>query len=372
VAGNQRRRVKSRRKPDASQETASAVPGVWACQAEVPPGLEEIAQEELARLGEKQVSGLHSEPREPGVLIFSWQGRLAPLLNLKTAHAVYTLIRHPVPRPKALLGHEHFHRLLDQIDNVLALWPRQTFQSLYLSAAGSDSAVMERIKSELSAHTGLAVASHEGDLLLRVRRPPAGGAGWETLVRISPRPLATRDWRMCNYEGALNAAVAYAMGRLTGPQPQDVFVNLACGSGSLLLERFGLGPARALVGLDFDPNALACARQNAEAGGAGSEITLLQADLRAAPLPEGGATALVADLPFGHLVGSHTDNLELYPQVLAEAARLAAPGARFVLISHEVRLMESLLAKSPFWATLQVHKIWLGGLNPRIFVLQRY
>jgi hypothetical protein len=58
--------------------------------------------------------------------------------------------------------------------------------------------------------------------------------------------------------------------------------------------------------------------------------------------------------------------------VLAEAARLAAPGARFVLISHEVRLMESLLAKSPFWATLQVHKIWLGGLNPRIFVLQRY
>lgn len=340
--------------------------------AEAPPGLEEITRDELARLGRKRLRWLPSGQSEPGALVFSWQGRLEDLLQLKTVHAVYTLVRHPVPRPKALLGHQHFHRLLDQVEAIRAVWPPGTFQTLYLSAAGSDSSVMERLKAELSAHTGLAVASHEGDLLLRVRRPPGHPDSWETLVRISPRPLATRDWRVCNYEGALNAAVAYAMGWLTAPHPGDIFVNLACGSGSLLLERHSLAPARALIGLDHDPAALACARQNAAAGGTGNEITLLQADLRAIPLPPGRATALTADLPFGHLVGSHTENLDLYPQVLAEAARLAVTGARFVLISHEVHLMESLLATSPYWATLQVLKIWLGGLNPRIFVLQRY
>ena len=40
--------------------------------------------------------------------------------------------------------------------------------------------------------------------------PARGGDGWETLVRTTPRPLATRYWRVCNYEAALNATVAHA------------------------------------------------------------------------------------------------------------------------------------------------------------------
>jgi 23S rRNA G2445 N2-methylase RlmL len=80
---------------------------------------------------------------------------------------------------------------------------------------------------------------------------------------------------------------------------------------------------------------------------------------------------VLADLPFGHLVGSHATNLTLYPALLAEAARVTRPGGRAVLISHEVRLMERSLAELPVWCVEQQLRVNLRGLYPRIFVLRR-
>jgi tRNA (guanine6-N2)-methyltransferase len=341
---------------------------------ETPPGLEEFTRAELKRLALGRLRWSGTPPQSDGELQFAWLGSLLPLTRLACAHAVYLIARHPVPRPKALLGHEHFHRLLAQIDAVLRMWPDGTFHTLYLSAAGSGSSVMERLKDELAAHTGLAVASHEGDLLLRLRRAPGAKPGWETLVRLSPRPLTTRSWRVCNYEGALNAVAAQAMSQLTRPAGDDIFVNLACGSGSLLLERLANGPSRLLLGIDQDVKALDCARQNLIAYGNGNlppGVDLLRADAGETSLPAGLATALAADLPFGHLVGSHQANVNFYPRVLREAARLAAPQALFCLITHELHLVEDLLQESPSWEVRRVIKTTLGGLNPRIFVLKR-
>lgn len=375
---NQRRKLKKKNtKFKGQQNKIPAQPiSPLICLVEGPPGLEEISQREIDISGGKDLrwikpvsAGLNSAEE---ALTFEWSGDLQRLNHLKTVHAVYTIQQHPVPRPKALLGHQHFYRLLDQIETVRAIWPSSTFQTLYISAAGSDSSIMERLKTELTKATGLEIGSHEGDLLLRIRRPPDGSSGWQTLVRTSPRPLSTRDWRVCNYEGALNAAVAQAMCLLTKPEPNDTYINLTCGSGTLIIERASSGSYHQQIGIDLDPIALQCTYQNWISAGSPPGIQCLQADVCHVPLKNGSATALTADLPFGHLVGSHETNLELYPKILTEAARLATPGANFVLITHEVRLMENLLANSPHWATLQVHKVWLGGLNPRIFVLKRY
>ena len=64
-------------------------------------------------------------------------------------------------------------------------------------------------------------------------------------------------------------------------------------------------------------------------------------------------------------------NVALYPAILGEAARVAEPGARFALISHEIRLLESLLRDSAEWSTERVLRVSLGGLHPRIFLLRR-
>ncbi len=359
-----------RHQPASSGRTA---PLQYVCEAEVAPGLERIAREEIERRLKRYVTiwSTSGGRQASGAVRFDCRGDLRAVLDLQTVQAVYLVIHFLVPRPRALLGDEHFRRLVAQIELVRTLHPPDAFQTLYIGAAGSDSTVMTRLKDELARHTGLAVASPEGDLLLRLRRPLYHNTGWEALVRLSPRPLATRGWRVCNYGGSLNATVAHAMALLTEPRPQDVFLNIACGSGALLIERLRCRPAKRVIGCDIDSNALVCARANIEASGYADRIALHAWDARDLPLPDRSVDALCADLPFGNLVGSHETNRALYPAILGEAARVAKRSVRFVVISHEIRLLTTLLDCSAHWTVEDVLPITLGGLHPRIFVLRK-
>lgn len=336
-------------------------------EVEVAPGLEAVAQDELLAYFAKDV---HIFSAENGTIRIRLADEAHGLLGLRTVQSVYHTQHYPIPRPKALLGDQHFRALLRQIALVRELHPADAFESFYIGAAGSHTSVMQRIKSEVAQHTGLTPTEDEGDLHLRIR-PASHGTGWETLVRLTPRPLATRAWRLCSFEGALNAAVARAMIRLTQPGPKDVFLNLMCGSGTLLIERANDGPAAFIIGCDTDPHALDCAHINLRAAGHTQTVNLETWDATDLPLGDAMVDALVADLPFGNLTGSHQENVALYPAVLREAARVALPGARFVVITHEVRLMTECVSASDEWRAEDVLRVWLGGLHPRIFVLQR-
>lgn len=333
----------------------------------VPAGLEPLARHELRRLG----SGVRLDSGEqPEVIALRFSGELRALLALRSVTSVYVVQAFDVPRPKALLGDEQFRAALALCETVLRLHRPGSFQSLFVSAAGADTTVLRRLKQELAARLGLSVGAEDGDLLLRLRRG-ADGAGWELLARISPRPLATRLWRVCNLEGALNGPVAHAVAIGTAPSAEDVFLNIACGSGTLLAERLLLGPARRAIGCDTSAEALVCARANLEAAGLAGRYELHPWDARALPLPDASVDVITADLPFGHLVGSHAENLALYPALLAEAGRVARPGARAAFLSHEVRLIERLLAESAQWELETATRVDVGGLLPRIFVLRR-
>lgn len=333
----------------------------------VAAGLEELARAELRQLGR---SAQIVPSAEAGLLPLRYHGNLRSLLELQLATSVYMVHTFAVPRPRALLGDQQLRTIQQLSAKVMGLHPPGSFRTLYLSAAGGDSTILSRLKGELAANLGLSVGSDDGDLLVRLRREP-GGSGWQFLVRISPRPLATRAWRVCNREGALNGPVAHAMALLTRPTPSDRYLNLGCGSGSLLIERLRIGPARSALGCDRDATALRCAQANLAAAGLATRCELHNWDVRALPLPTASIDVVSADLPFGHLVGSHAENLSLYPALLAEAARVACPGARCVVLSHEVRLMERLLAQQSSWQLEQMVRVDLGGLFPRIVQLRR-
>ena len=134
-------------------------------------------------------------------------------------------------------------------------------------------------------------------------------------------------------------------------KPGERVFNPMCGSGTLLIEA-GLGAepgAIKLRGCDQAPAALACSAQNAAA--AGLAVALVEADATTTGLAESSVDVFLSDPPWGDAVGTHGDNAALYPALLAECARIAAPGARFVLLSHEVRLFGAPPRKKRLAAT---------------------
>ncbi len=344
------------------------------CEAVVAAGLEAVARDEIARrLGSRArlCEGMVHGSGNTGIR-FALDGSLTEALHLRTVSAVYLVQRYAIPRPRALLGDQHLRALLAQLALARSLHPPGAFATLFISAAGSESAVLARLKGELAARTGLEPGEGEGDLQIRLRPAPAPDTGWETLVRLTPRPLTARAWRVCNMEGALNAGVAHAMALLTVPRRSDVCLNICCGSGTLLIERLACAPARRAIGCDIDARALDCARANVAESGYTGRIELYDWDARGLPLADASVDVLLADLPFGQLVGSHDQNRELYPALLREAARVARSGARFCLVTHEARLIESALNAEPAWAVEQTLRVSLRGLPTRVLLLRRH
>lgn len=337
-------------------------------EVEFAEGLLDIVRAEVKRIIRNQ--GKLGKSHRADALGFTYDGHPSDLLKLRSVIAVYQLLHFDIPRPKAFLGHQHFHRLLDVIDKITQITNPNDYKSLYINAAGSQSSVMLRLKEDLSRELGLSIADDEGDLLLRIRRTPKAKQGWDVLIRLTARPLATRDWRVCNFPGALNASVAHAMILMTKPTPQDIFLNIACGSGTILIERAENLPAKQIIGCDIDFEVLDCAKENVMISG-NQNIKLIHGNGARLPLPDVSVDALCADLPFGQLVGSHDNNIELYPAILKEAARVAKSGAIFAIITHELRLMERILQKDTNWLIKNQYKITLSGLHPHIFVLER-
>jgi len=331
---------------------------MWEILGEALPGLEELAAQELGAL-----TGAGRRLR------FEYAGDLSELLELRLLHSAYLVVAVKAARPTALLGEQHLGRLEQAIRAVRRLHPAGAFRSFRLGAAGHRSTTFRRLADALAERTGLAYDQDDGELLVRVRR---AGDGWEALVRLSPRPLSARGWRVCDIPGALNASIAAAMVRLSDPNPGDRFANLLCGSGTLLVERLLVERARQAVGFDLDRRALEAGRENFEAAGLSGRITLVRADAGCLPCPSAAFDALTADLPYGDLVGSHRENRRLYPRVLREAARVAAPAARMVLVTQDIRLLDTCLAEvRELWEPKQRLRVFQGGHRPEVTVLRR-
>ncbi|RHA38416.1 methyltransferase domain-containing protein [Cellulomonas rhizosphaerae] len=333
------------------------------------PGLGDVLADEVTAV-------LH--PRRPAAPVAGRDDALAvaisnPLAHtrrLTTAVAVFLVLHFDVPRPKSLTSGDHLARIVEAMYSSLRVAGSSTFR---FEAAGSDSSVFARLASELNAATGLKYDEKDGELVVRVRRGPARGEadpGWDVLVRVGNRPLSARPWRAADYPGAANATIAAAMTRIAGVVPEDRVVNLMCGSGTLLIERLLAGPAAAAVGIDDAPDAIAAATENLAAASLARKAQLITADIRD-PQLEGGYDLLLADPPWGTLHGSHATNAELHADLLRAAHRLAAPGARLVVLTHEIKVMDRCLRETDQWTTREVTRVFAKGHHPRIYVLDR-
>jgi hypothetical protein len=342
----------------------------WDVECDVLPGMEAILARELRRCFRGRVGQLADTGRAS--LRFGFQGSLAELLGLRTAHSAYLALAFSGRRPTALLGHQNLRALLERIQVIRNLHPPGMVCTFRFGAAGRDTSTFRRLATELEAQSGLRHDPDDGELLIRIRPSGRPDDGWEALLRLSPRPLSTRVWRVANYPGALNATIAAAMIDLTQPRPDDHFINLMCGSGTLLVERLLICRTAEALGVDISGEALAAARANLAAAGLSRAARLMESDAVLTGLDMARYTVLCADLPYGNLVGSHRENSVLYPMLLEEAGRMAAPGARFAVITHEIRLFDSSLEDARnVWQAERTFRVFQGGQRPQVYLLRR-
>jgi tRNA (guanine6-N2)-methyltransferase len=335
------------------------------------PGLADVVEAEVTeRLG--RAGRLRPVPGRSDSFLLDLHGPWDQLLELRTIVAAFAVLTFGVPRPRSLTSGEHLPEIVRTIQAVRGLDPVPRPASFRFDAAGHRSVGFRRLAEEVARATGLPYDEDDGDLLLRFRRAAERPDGWDVLVRLSTRPLSDRAWRVRNLPGAANATVAAAMARLTRPRPQDRVANLLCGSGTLLVERLLAGPARLAVGVDRDRAVLEDCRQNLAAAGLGDRARLLACDLADdAWLAHGPYDVLLADPPWGTLVGDHTANEALYASLLERARRAATPGTRLAVLTHEIRLMERCLDRAQGrWEPEGVTRVYQKGHHPRIYLLR--
>src|SRR5687767_13687028 len=92
-----------------------------AFEVEVIPGLEALAVDELLERLRHDLTLLPA--LKAGLLPIQYGGPLQTLLELDTVLAVYLQRHFPVPRPRALLGHEYWTQLGQMIETVRSLHP---------------------------------------------------------------------------------------------------------------------------------------------------------------------------------------------------------------------------------------------------------
>jgi len=331
------------------------------------PGLEDLLRVELERRLKGQVSFIgHARTSE---CHFRFSGSANALLSLRLCHVLYQQRHFKVIRPRTLLSPEHLITLAQDVSSVMAVRPADRYTGLRLDAAGANSPTMQRLGTQLGEKLGLPFRNDTGDLVITLR--PAK-SGWEVLYRVGNRPLGTRAWRQVNYLGSLSGTVAAALVELSSPSPHDAFLNLMCGSGTIMIERSKRAEARALVGVDNSPAALVAAQTNCAAAGLRGQLLLAKGDTTCLPFADMSFDKLCADLPWGESLGRREANSSLYELTFAEAHRLCRPKGKLVVLTQDQRALKTLGGDAVRgWQLVEERAFVQRGFHPVCRVYQK-
>lgn len=177
-----------------------------------------------------------------------------------------------------------------------------------------------------------------------------------------------RDYRKCSLKFSISPPFAYAMNFLAGLDEKDRILDPFCGSATILIERQLLKPA-ICVGVDIDPRALDCAKQNIKT--AGVKIELKHGDIMDKKFPDGYFTKIISNLPFGIHSGSREKNIKLYRFLADRASNWLKIGGKAVFITNTKSLLRNSFAFNPSWELVSEIPFQISGLNLSIFVYQK-
>jgi putative N6-adenine-specific DNA methylase/tRNA (guanine6-N2)-methyltransferase len=222
----------------------------------------------------------------------------------------------------------------------------------------------------LEAHYGTTVDLEEYDVEVRV---DVHDETCLVSVQHTHEALSRRQARLFQPRAALKPNVAYALLRLAHLKaPPSVVLDPFCGSGTILWEAGALWPEATLVGNDWNEETLDGARQNAEAQAMVERVTLHKGDVwyLAETLDDQRADLVVTNPPFGVRLASSMDFRPFYRRVLQQFHETLNPDGRVVMLVLRQAPFNQALRNIDHFDVRHVRVIEIGGLYPRVFVLQ--
>ena len=129
---------------------------------------------------------------------------------------------------------------------------------------------------------------------------------------------------------------------LAAPSPGERVVDLGCGRGGDLVRAAGaVGPSGRVTGVDATPRMVEAARERTSGL---AQVSVLQGDLAAVPLPDRCADLVVSNCAINHA----RDKAAVYREV----ARILTPGGRAVVsdVVSEAPLPEAVRSDPAAWA----------------------
>ncbi|ADB33016.1 putative RNA methylase [Kribbella flavida DSM 17836] len=193
-----------------------------------------------------------------------------------------------------------------------------------------------------------------------------GPNGWE--AEIGPFHWSRRFGRLDRLPWSTKPVVAEVLTRLAKLRPGHRVLDPFCGTGTLLAAASAaVGAPVILLGSDLDPRAIALAGANLSRLAIPADLPVASAE--SLDHAEHSVDRVIANLPFGKLVGSHAGNAKLYPAALREIARLLPRSGRAVLLTDDKRLFEDAVARTRGLKIVRRRVLGDSGVTPTAYVL---
>jgi len=352
--------------------------------AHTMPGLERIAWGEIrTRFPETVLQGFKQLKSKNGLVLFDFSGDARELFGLRTVEDIFVLAERI---PKVPWGYEglsqiyetvlqspKFEQMLRFAAQVRGLRLGRRLAFRLIVRMGGIKQPYRRIDLQRSLEKALQKHSR------RRWMPVDEGEDveiWANLIgldficgiRLSDERMRHRDYQRIHLPASLRPSVAAAMAWLTDPQPEDVFLDPMCGTGTILIERALLQRHALLLGGDIEEGALFAAGENI--GRKHKPRQLFHWDARHLPFRDESIDKVASNLPFGVQMSSPKENVRLYYPFFAELARVLKPKGKAAILSKDSVLVKESAAR----ALLDVRKTYsvsILGQKAQLFLIER-
>jgi tRNA (guanine6-N2)-methyltransferase len=354
-----------------SEYVPAARGGEAACYVTVVLGLEEFAVAELRWMGASKMA------TRQGKVFFTFEAELDALMRLRSAMNAYAFIAERFACPADASAETWLEQAAQELDlrpalaAHAALHPPRPDPSFRITAARSGKhdytspQIAAWVGAGVQVQTGWHVDLEQYDYEIEVELVGDRALFGLRLTESWPQ----RRKKAVYHPASLNPTVAYAMVQMCGRDPGDVFLDPACGGGTLLTERAAAGPARLIVGGDIWPTAIEYASRNLAA--AGVQASLARWDGGRLPLLARSVDRVASNLPFGHRVGRGPVVRAFYRRLVPELARVLRPSGCAAVLTSRKRWLSLAVADNPDLRQERRLRIVLGGKESFLFLLSK-